>query len=132
METTFIKYNKNKDKMLSDGIIQASKHIKADRTIWLIWGASENIRGYFFHNENAILNQEHIEDLMAGKQLQVGKSYLRSISVNRSLEVKQNDIVIDCFTGQFYAKNNFNHISLLIHLPWKQEESDLLQSRFNS
>ncbi len=127
MKTKFIKYMQNKDDMLSKALIEAGNNIKDDQTIWLVWTDKNNLRGYFFNNDKAILSRENIKDLMDGRRLPLRGSYLESISLNKISEIKKGDIAIDCFTGGELNKN-LNNIAELIYLPWTQDESNQFQN----
>ena len=131
MKISFIKYQKNKEDMLKNSISKAVATLEKGQTIHLVWGDRNSIRGQFYHDKYPYLNRPTIEKLMKSEKIAVHKGFITSTSLDSMSDIKDGDIVIDCFTGQLYS-SRFTNLSWLIHLPWLPHESELLASRYES
>ena len=127
MKTSFVKYQNHKH-MLLIAISKAIVALEKEQTIHLVWVDTSNIRGHFHDKKNPFSNIEMIEKFIKSEKIALDKGSITSTSLNKmSNNIKDGDIVIDCFTGALY-NHNFTNLSWLIHLPLRPYESEQLSS----
>ena len=127
MKKEFIKYSGHKDEMLNSAIVMASTVLPKGKTIYLVWTDVKNLRGYSKSLQYQFLNELSIEKFIKSPlPFPLGNGFITAISLDKMSVICDGDIVIDCFTGELFNNTNISH---MIHLPWTQQESDLLSNK---